>query len=558
MRPADRERIQVEVVSRVIERYMEEARSAPEGFLETLVNDTLYHERRRLEHEHGRGAKEQGAFYDSVQKHLRHASDQDLRHLLERIARRFVAEVVGNFDERVYRFSTRIIPPGLWALLNAMSPARLISLEGMQRGLADHLRVTGEVDHVRRLLDRGTLVVVPTHSSNLDSIVLGYAVYLTGLPPLTYGAGLNLFTNPLISFFMRNLGAYRVDRKKVCRVYKDVLKEYATFSMELGYSNLFFPGGTRSRSGAVERKLKLGLLGASLRAYIGNLRAGRPKPNLYLCPCTLSYKLVLEAETLIDDYLTETGKARYVIDDDEFSRPRRVLNFMSHLYSLESNIVVNFGEPLDVFGNRVDQEGRSLDARGRVVDARRYVMRGGEPVYDDQRDAQYTRDAAEELVHSYLRRNVVMSTNLVAYALFDLLKQRNPGLDLYRLLRTGGHVASFPMPELHAEVERVLGVLRRREGGPTLGDVVASGDVQEIVGNALKHFGIYHTRPAAVRRGDRVFHEDRNLLLFYSNRLRGYDLGRQLSAPPPELEAPRRVARPEAPPAGLELEAPTA
>ena len=32
-----------------------------------------------------------------------------------------VAEVVGNFDERVYRIATSMIPTGLWALLNAMS-----------------------------------------------------------------------------------------------------------------------------------------------------------------------------------------------------------------------------------------------------------------------------------------------------------------------------------------------------------------------------------------------------------------------------------------------------
>ena len=70
------------------------------------------------------------------------------------------------------------------------------------------------------------------------------------------------------------------------------------------------------------------------------------------------------------------------------------------------------------------------------------------------------------------------------------------------------------------------------DDGPVLGTDLQSGDIQEIVGDALKHFSIYHARPAAVRRGDRVFHEDRNLLLFYGNRLRGYDLGRALNDAP--------------------------
>jgi hypothetical protein len=51
-----------------------------------------------------------------------------------------------------------------------------------------------------------------------------------------------------------------------------------------------------------------------------------------------------------------------------------------------------------------------------------------------------------------------------------------------------------------------------------------------VIDDALRAFGCYHTRQALVRRGDRIFHEDRNLLYYYANRLRGYDLGRRLAA----------------------------
>lgn len=532
MRPEDRERIQVEVVSRVVDRYVRKAHDAPEGYLETLVNDTLYTERQRLERGRSKADRADAAYYERVKRRMAHASEGDLRRLLEELATRFVGEVVGNFDERVYRLTTRAVPAGLWALLNAMSPQRLLSPGSVRDGLARQLKVQGEVEHARSLLDRGTLIVLPTHSSNLDSIIIGYAAYLIGLPPLTYGAGLNLFTNPLLSFFMRNLGAYRVDRRKKAVLYKDVLKEYATCSLEMGYNNLFFPGGTRSRSGAIETRLKKGLLGTGVKAYVGNLRAGRARPALYLVPCTLTYKLVLEGATLIDDHLSEVGKARYIIEDDESSRPRQVLLFMSKLLSLDTRITVTFSRPLDIFGNPVDAEGRSLDARGRWIDAARYVMRGGEPVHDEQRDAQYTREAADEVARAFLRDNVVLSTHLVGYALFNLLNRENPELDLYRLLRTGGRTSSFAMAELHAEVDRVLQAVRGRaaDGGPRLGDELAGGDTQEIVADALKAFSLYHAHPAAVRRGDRVFHEDRNLLLFYGNRLRGYGLGRELDS----------------------------
>ena len=85
------------------------------------------------------------------------------------------------------------------------------------------------------------------------------------------------------------------------------------------------------------------------------------------------------------------------------------------------------------------------------------------------------------------------------------------------------------MADLHSEVQRVLDAVSALPDGPVLEGVVQAGDVPEIVNAALKHYAIYHTHDAAERRGDRIFHRDRNLLLFYGNRLRGYDLGRVLA-----------------------------
>ncbi|MFO0570605.1 MAG: 1-acyl-sn-glycerol-3-phosphate acyltransferase [Polyangiaceae bacterium] len=525
MRPEHRERARIEAATRVVDRAVASLKPPEEVQLEALVNDTLYHERRRLERERGDDARvaDDHAFYSKVQKRLRHASARDLRELLDQIALRFASEIVGNFDDRVYKLSTTVVPTGLSVLLTAMSPKKLGSLGSLRHGLSDHVQIQGSVEHVKKLLDQGTLVVVPTHSSHLDSIVLGYAVHLLGLPPLLYGAGLNLFNNPVTSFFMNNLGAYRVDRKKTAALYKDVLKEFATVALELDYNNLFFPGGTRSRSGAVETKLKRGLLGTAVRAYVGNLKSRRDKPNLYVVPCTISYKLGLEADTLIDDHLKEVGKNRYIIEDDEFSRPRQVLNFMSNLVSLDSRVVITFSRPLDIVGNYVDEEGRSLDPRGRVVDAASYVCTNGEPRYDHQRDEEYTNELASGIAREFLRDNVAMSTHVVGHALLSLLRRENPNMDLYRLLRTGGKSPNFTFTEVCRETEAVVSALRNAARGPRLSPELEK-DAGSIVDDAVRAFGSYHARPAAVRRGDRVFHEDRNLLLYYGNRLRGYDL----------------------------------
>ena len=529
MQALDAERAKRWAVERVVESYIGTRGALHDRQLELLINDTLYHEQRRLERENRAdpAVRADKAFYRGVRRALGRASSSELHALFSRMTSRFADEIAGHFDERVYKVATTLVPAGLSVLLRAASPrslTTLTSLTSLKTALSEHMQIQGAVDHARALMKRGTLVVVPTHSSHLDSIALGYGVHLLGMPPLLYGAGLNLFKNPLISFFMQNLGAYRVDRKKSASLYKDVLKEYAAATLELGNNNLFFPGGTRSRSGAVEQKLKKGLLGTAMSAYVRNLRAQRPRPNLYFVPCTISYKLVLEAETLVDDYLKEVGKSRYIIEDDEFSQPRRILNFLTNLISLDSRVVITFSEPLDIVGNRVDLEGHSIDPRGRPVDPRSYVCRGGEPLDDPQRDAQYTGEVATAVASAFLRDNVVMSTHVVAHSLLSLLRRRNPELDLYRLLRTGGSQPSVQLSELAPEVERTLEALRCSATAPRLGPELSAHDARPIIDDALRHFQTYHTEPAALRRGERIIHQDRNLLYYYGNRLAGYGL----------------------------------
>ncbi len=518
MTPEDRDRVEVEVVHRVMERLGRDPAS-----VERALFDTLYEERRRLETDLAATPAE-AAFYDRLHAEAVRAGPDRQREALREVVWAFTREVSGRFDPTVYWLATKVVPPALDLLLNTMSPIRLLgSFPGGAR-LDDQVHVTGEVERLKALARAGTIVMTPTHTSNLDSILVAYAIFRMGLPPFTYGAGRNLFSNKPIGFFMHHLGAYQVDRRKKADVYKDVLKTYAGCTIEAGRHNLFFPGGTRSRSGAVERRLKMGLLGMGLDAYIHNLQAGRPRPDVFVVPVTINYQLVLEAETLIEDHLKETGRSRYIIEDDEFSRPRRILDFLNKLLSLHSSVHIVVGRPLDVFGNEVDAEGRSLDPRGRPVDRTRYVLSGGRPAFDRQRDEEYTRELAAAVVASFHRDTVSKSVNLASDVVFRLLRERNPGLDLYRLLRTGGAEPSFPLTDVYARLEDTLARLRdlAAKGLLRLDETLARGDPVAILGEALAHLGSYHRRPAMVRRGDRLFHEDRNLLLYYGNRLAGH------------------------------------
>jgi glycerol-3-phosphate O-acyltransferase len=428
----------------------------------------------------------------------------------------------------VYRLSTRLIPTLVTSLLSPSSlpglladPSRVFSLDA----LADKVVVRGDLALLRKLAQSGTLVFVPTHASNLDSIVFGFALERSGLPPATYGAGKNLFTNPFLSYFMHNLGAYKVDRRLRHAVYKDCLKAYSTVLMENGYHSLFFPGGTRSRSGAVEQRLKLGLMGTGIEAYTRTLLEKRER-KVYFVPATINYLITLEAETLVGDFLSEAGKARYIIEDDESTRLGRVTTFARKLLGLEGSVIIRFGAPLDPFGSVVGDDGQSYDARGRVVDTASYVRSiDGEVTLDAKRDAQYTRELGREIAAAFKRTTVAMSTHVVASACFDYLRRRSPSHDLFTILRSRDEV--IHRDELSREVLRLRDELLALEKTDDIhvSDVIRSCSGGDIVSQAMRAFRGYHTAPVIEPRAEGIALRDTNLLFYYQNRLAAHGLG---------------------------------
>jgi glycerol-3-phosphate O-acyltransferase len=534
MRPEDQERALTEVKSRSLEALLSGAAHGGPPLDETIA-ESIYHERRRLHEEpESKARRDDQLFWARVGERFPRSSARTQREILERIIGRYAEEIAGNFDERVYQTVTRAIPPALGLLLNAVSPKRLLEAFPRLPKVDDNVIVQGEVEQLRRLHELGTVILVPTHVSNLDSIIIGTAIYRLGLPPFIYGAGLNLFSNPMIGYFMHNLGAYTVDRKKKDPLYIEVLKEYAAVTLEFGYDNIFFPGGTRSRSGAIERRLKLGLLGTGLTAYISNLRRKAPTPRVFIVPATFSFQLVLEAETLIEDFLKEVGKSRYIISDDEFSQPRRVFDFITQVFNLDSRMYVTVSRGLDPFGNFVDESGNSVDPVGRRVDPSRYVLVRGEPRPLASRDAEYTRELGEQVIEAYSRDNFLQSTNVSARAVFGLLRRSNSKLDLLRLVRSGGLQEDVELRAAQEATDQLLGQLRElaRKGRIRLDGVVARGSAEDVLQDGLRHFAIYHATPAITRRGDRLFPTDRNLLFYYQNRLEGYGLWPEPDVPP--------------------------
>ena len=153
------------------------------------------------------------------------SADKAARNILGKVVHRYADEIVGHFKIPTFKFARRFLAFFFGRLLNAADGRSFRSLFSKRIQLEERLLVRGYVEHVRELSQKGTIVFVPTHFSNLDSILIGYAMdQVAGLPAVSFGAGLNLYNTGYTAYFMNRLGAYRVDRRKRNPIYMTTLK----------------------------------------------------------------------------------------------------------------------------------------------------------------------------------------------------------------------------------------------------------------------------------------------------------------------------------------------
>jgi len=499
-----------EVVRDLRERARRHLTGLDDDALTDLLEDALYQERKRTED--STPEEEYQAVLDDLARSLLTGGRPARERAGLGLVGAWAEEIHGHFSPRVYRFATTLMPRITANLLTGRS----VGVRGWNPALERRLKVRGDLEFLQELAQRHTLILVPTHVSNLDSPLIGLALHQAALPPFLYGAGLNLFSNPVMGFFMSRLGAYTVDRTKRARLYKQVLKDYSVRSIARGYHSLFFPGGTRCRSGALETRLKKGLMGTAIDAWQELLEQGSDR-EVYFVPLTLSYTLVLEANTLIGDHLAEAGKQRYIITDDEFAQPRQLLAFGRRVLELDGAVVARFGAPLDVLGHAVARD--PAERREQSQRRRGFVCgRDGAVERDVQRDQVYTNRLARALVDAYPRYSSVMSTHLAAWVGWRCLEDAAGLVDPFRLVRVPRITRHIPRSTYTTRLARALDAVHRgaREGRwfTALPD-----DPGVVLDEALDRFGRYHRSRAVVQRGDEIVIEDPKLCLYYRNRL---------------------------------------
>jgi glycerol-3-phosphate O-acyltransferase len=496
---------------------------------------TIYREQQRMKRNRWRvDPPDEQKFWSKIKAKLLEASNNPENEsniedkLLRQIVSRYAHEIAGNFKPSSYRFARSVTTFWFNRLLNAARVKKFGAIFRNKYTLRDKIQIVGKVKQLRRLARQGTIVMVPTHFSNLDSILIGWVIHALGLPAFIYGAGLNLFNIKIFAYFMNSLGAYKVDRRKKNLPYLETLKMYSSLAIQKGAHSLFFPGGTRSRSGAIEKTLKLGLLSTAIEAqrniYLNTPEGEEPR-KIFIVPVTLNYHFVLEAPELIEEYLSVKGQDRYLPEQDKYGS-FQLIRFLFKFFGKGSNISVSIGRGLDVLGNYVDDEGHSLDSNARIIHTRDYFVSNDNITIDKQREDEYTRMLSHRIVSEYHRINRVFASHLVAFVAFEMWQKKHAKLDLFGLLRLPEEDQVIEYAEFRKTCKRVRKELYRlRKDGKANHATHLKGKIDLVIRHGMENVGIFHlNRPLLFNKQGNIITQDLSLLYYYHNRLTGYDL----------------------------------
>src|SRR5690554_5027451 len=194
----ERSQLVAEVSRRAFNDFVRASRDARGAGIEYVLNDAAYQEIARMQQE--RGGEEEVrsiAWWRTMSRRLATMPEPKKREILWKLVESYADDLAGRFNPLVYKMATGALPIGLSFLFKAQDLPRVATVPtrmGELRETLSHVRdltqrvvLQGDVATLRVLAKKGTLVFVPTHSSNMDSILVRWALYEAGLPPVTYG-----------------------------------------------------------------------------------------------------------------------------------------------------------------------------------------------------------------------------------------------------------------------------------------------------------------------------------------------------------------------------------
>jgi glycerol-3-phosphate O-acyltransferase len=516
------------VKSRIPELVLESLSKEKRNFSD-LLEESIQTEKKlaRIEKHQTEKSLEKLKFIKSIKSKLRTSDKDSVAKEIKRLAEYYSNEIHGNFNKFVYNFLHWITPIGLNFMLNSFSLVQFFKNFRGSKELRNKIIIRGNISLVKKLQKFGSLVIVPTHVSNFDSVVISHMIHSAGLNPPMWGAGLNLFKGFTVSYVMNNMGCYKVDRRKKNKIYIETLKQYSKYHLEEGYNSIFFPGGTRSRSGAIEKDLKLGLLSTVVSAFIDNIKRGKIKSNIYVVPVALSYTVVPEAESLALEHYLGSDKKKQILKKIKTKATLlgRMIKKLWNNIMQNNPIYLTFGNPIDPFGNIVNSQGVSIDKYGIPINVTNIIKdEKGNFIDDEQVKKDLTIKLGKKISENFYKINVIMPNQIYLFSIIQCLKNKNPDLKNNELVNLKPESNTITEKDLKEQIGLVIKMVKAKalKEGLKLNSMVRRGDAEKIFNYGTKVYTSGYASKVIDYKRKKIIPKKIATIMYYASRLTCY------------------------------------
>lgn len=184
----------------------------------------------------------------------------------------------------------------------APDPEAIFALSTMVKTVVSVMYAGLEIDReglqrVREASQHGTLILLPSHKSHIDYLLLSHVLHLSALQLPLIAAGDNLSFFP-IGMLLRRGGAFFIRRTfRGDRLYTSVVDAYLRRIIKDGWPIEVFLEGTRSRTGKLLPP-KLGLLSMIIESGLS-----LPHRDLRFVPVSIGYERLVEEGSYVRELL---------------------------------------------------------------------------------------------------------------------------------------------------------------------------------------------------------------------------------------------------------------
>lgn len=282
------------------------------------------------------------------------------------------------------------------ANMNSTTLAALAAIVGwLFRKLFSRVETRG-LERMAELSKRHPVVLVPSHRSYFDFLLLSWLLYQNYVIPPHIAARENMAFGPF-GFLFRRVGAFFLRKSFDDELYKSVFRCYVGYLVKEGFPQEFFIEGGRSRTGK-SLAPRLGMLSWNIQGFVDSGRR-----ELYFVPIAITYERLVEEGAMVSEAKGEAKQDESVLG---LVRARKLLRLRF------GSVFVNFGEPVSL---------------ARELAGRRELFSGEES--DERRE--FTEKLGNEIVERINWSVVANSTSVVACA---VLGEQRQGLFRHELV----------------------------------------------------------------------------------------------------------------------------